>query len=612
MSWAKQVPKTVVMMSCLLAVGSTAYAGSVASSSSLKDSDGVSHTASKAFDGLLSTSWAEDERGDGEGTWVEVRLDQTTEVSSVSIWPGNLVRGTRSVREASRPKRVTVVFSGGPEGEVEVEKRVLDPVDHGLLRTDLRLDEPVKARTVRIRVDEVYTGGLRSDLYIAEIAINFARGDAPAALTRHQTWLESDAGARGATRNKEDVAALMATIQASDFGDRDSLQELMSRASDGAPYVRRRIVSSVPAGFRVQALPPDADALDALIALEDGNALPALEQAALRVKGEASRRLKAKASYFSAKQDLVGGGRRNIKAFGETGWERGALQGRGEPLSIVVDPFARIYVADTGNHRVQQYSDAGVSENVWGFGAAGVTPIWFSKKGAFYAAGNAPSDASGGFLCPLAMTRVPGRVSDTIVVLDAAGRVSFLDPDGGVRRVVQLDTATSLEGGLGGEGYLVQTKKALVAIWGNEGFVLTPEGEPLSSFELADGVPSAAVALSNGKLGLAYGRALIQYGLDGYRFGDLFDGVLGRGFEAWDVTLDDAGKMWVITDRGVVTKFKRPGKIDFQLELGAYSFEMPRMAVLDEVLYITTKDAVVRVDVLEQLAQLALSEADAS
>ena len=269
-------------------------------------------------------------------------------------------------------------------------------------------------------------------------------------------------------------------------------------------------------------------------------------------------------------------------------------------------------MADTGNHRVQRYSDAGIAEQTWGFGAAGVTPLWFSKKGSFYAAGNEPSDKAGGFLCPVAIARVPGRVSDTIVVLDAAARVSFLDPEGGARRVVQLETATSLEGGLGGEGYLVQTKKALVAIWGNEGFVLTPEGELVSTFELADGVPSAAVALSNGKLGLAYGRALIQYGLDGYRYGDLLDGVLGRGFEAWDITLDAAGKMWVVTDRGVVTKFKRPGKIDFQLELGAYSFEMPRMAVLDEVLYITTKDSVVRVDVLEQLAQSALAEADGS
>ena len=218
MGWAKRIPNAMCWMSWLLAFGPTAYAGSVASSSSLKDSDGVSHTAAKAFDGLLSTSWAEDERGDGEGSWVEVRLDQTTEIASLSIWPGNLIRGTRSVREASRPKRVTVVLAGGPDGSVEVEKRVLDPVEHGLLRTDLRLDEPVKARSVRVRVDEVYAGGLRSDLYIAEVAINFARGDAPGALTRHEAWLASDAGARGAARNKEEVSAFMATITSSDFG----------------------------------------------------------------------------------------------------------------------------------------------------------------------------------------------------------------------------------------------------------------------------------------------------------------------------------------------------------------------------------------------------------
>ena len=39
----------------------------------------------------------------------------------------------------------------------------------------------------------------------------------------------------------------------------------------------------------------------------------------------------------------------------------------------------------------------------------------------------------------VALARVPGRVSDTIVVLDAGARVTFLDPEGGVRRVVLED-----------------------------------------------------------------------------------------------------------------------------------------------------------------------------
>jgi hypothetical protein len=588
----------------------SAWAGTPRSSSVLRDSDGVQHTAAMAFDGLLSTAWAEGESGDGEGTWLELRLDRTMTIESLSIWPGDMTRGLRSLREVGRPHTVTVTLSGGTAEPVTQQKRLLDAGEHGPLRTDIRLEEPVEARTIRVHVDQVYAGGIKSDLYISEVALNLVSGEVPSGIAQLETWLLSSSGERAREASKAEVDALVEAIQAEEFGDRESLATLIERASDGAPFMQSRARSMVPAGFRMQAVPPDADAVNALVALEDGNAVSALESAALRMSGKESRSLTAKASYFRAKQDLVGA-RRSLEAYGESGWESGALNGRGEPLDIEVDLLGRVYVADVGNHRVQRFNDSGVTDRVWGRGQPTVTTTWFAKKVPYYATGNEPSRDQGGFLNPVAVTRIPGRVTDQIAVLDAAGRVSFMDLEGDVSRVVDLETSSRIQPGLGGEGYLVWAKKQLVAILGDDVFVLSVGGELLGEFSLQDGVPGAAVALSNGKLGLAYGRRLVQYGLDGFRYGDILEGALGRGFEAWDVTFDEQGKLWAVTDQGIVTKFKKPGKVDYKIKVSSYSLTLPRIAVLDGFVYVTHGDHVMRVDALEVRAKAQLAETEA-
>jgi len=73
-----------------------------------------------------------------------------------------------------------------------------------------------------------------------------------------------------------------------------------------------------------------------------------------------------------------------------------------------------------------------------------------------------------------------------------------------------------------------------------------------------------------------------------------------KGFEDIDVTFDEAHKMWVVTDNGLCIKFKRPGKVDFQVQLTEYSLESPRLAVFDGMVYVTDRDAVVVVDALQK------------
>src|SRR5687768_14222333 len=104
------------MMSSLALLGlltaSSALAGTPRASSELKDNEGNRFPVAQAFDGLLSTAWAEGALGDGEGSWIELQLDAVTDVKSVSIWPGYLAGNQRTIREYGRPKVIRVTLSG--------------------------------------------------------------------------------------------------------------------------------------------------------------------------------------------------------------------------------------------------------------------------------------------------------------------------------------------------------------------------------------------------------------------------------------------------------------------------------------------------------------------
>ena len=122
-------------------------------SSTLRDSDGVRHTADRAFDGLMKTGWAEGDAGYGAGSWLELSLDRKTTLNSVSLWPGDLSQGARSHREHSRPKLIRVFVDGQQIGE---PIRLQDK----MARVDLPLGG-IEGRTVRIVVDEVWKCALR-------------------------------------------------------------------------------------------------------------------------------------------------------------------------------------------------------------------------------------------------------------------------------------------------------------------------------------------------------------------------------------------------------------------------------------------------------------------
>lgn len=601
-----------VAASCLFPMTS-ALAGAVSASSELPANDSGRHGASAAFDGLLSTAWAEGEMGVGEGSWIELRLDSVTEIRSISVWPGDLSNGERSLKENGRPHTITVTFDGAPydpEDPTAPLIRLRDGAEHGIQRVDLMLDTPVKARTVRFHIAQAYAGYIRNDTYVAEIALNLD-AETNAKSSRLDAWLASSAGEKAKAKHREEVIELFDRVDTAEFGDRDALRTIMNYATDGAPYLRDRVARDVPYGFRVGALPPDEVAIQALLKLKDANAIPALTQAALRLSGVAQRKLLARVAYFEAFAELNNGGRRNLATWGVEGWEKGALRPLGEPMGIALGVYGDLYVGDVGNHRVQVFDQDGRSRATWGLGSATVSDVWFSGRRAPYVSGNEASAKPGGFTNPVDVDVLSGREADEVYVLDALGRVQVMSDKGEVLRAWKLDTATGSSAGIGGAAHLVLVRGKVVVLWGSEAFVYSPTGTLEAQWTIEEGAPLTAVGLKNGRLALGFRRSASMYGLDGFRFSEIIGSDdLPLGYEAWSLGVDEKGKLWVVTDHGFALKFKKPGKVDYSVRFSEVGVPTPRFAVLDDMLYVVSAGTIHPVDALEikQAAEEAAAE----
>jgi hypothetical protein len=573
-------------------------------SSEAVDDEAGRRGAGLAFDGLLSTSWMEGEPGNGEGSWIELVFDKPTDLSSVSIWPGDLSGADRLLRESPRPRLATLTIQPAAGEVVTTDIRFDDPAELGPLRLDVPVSV-VGAKSVRLTVTAAHDKSLYSDMAVAEIAFNFASGPQPKVVEEHLAWLTGDASVKARDLQTTLVKGLGDRISGAEFGDREALNELMDYAIDGAPFVRERI-ARLPMGFRMQALPADTAALELLLTLKDANAIPAVSRAAVRSTGALQAHLVKTVGMFEAYQDLRGGGSRNVAPWGERGFGKGALQSFGEPLGVAADQFGGVWVADVGNHRVQRYRmDTGGFDKAFG-AEPDMTNLWFTGQREFYAAGSAPGEALGQFTHPLDVAVQYGKTSDTVYVLDAKGRVSVITADDKVAKVIQLPVTEPLTAGQGGEGHLVMAKKKVVAVWGNEGYVVDPaSGEVGPAFSIEDGVPGGAVGLPNGKLGLIVRDQLVLYSTDGFRFGGLLGDTMGQGYQDWCVATDEDGKLWAVTDKGEAVKFKKPGVVDYRVQIAEFSLTNCRLAVYDDVLFVTVDDKVLKADALS-LHQKAL------
>lgn len=589
-------------MVALLGSGS-AWAG-VKASSEATTSDGVKHVAAFAVDGLLSTGWAEGDSGGGTGAWLEIKLDRPTDVRTVSIWPGRIAQGSRGLREHGRPHTVTITLLGGPE-EVSKQVRVLDIAETGPTRLDVPIEG--KATAVKVTYDEVTTGGIYDDTYLTEVAINFLGGDASPTMGALGTWMASEAGQKAALAHEEEVTALKAVLGEAEFMDREQFAQLKDAASDGPLYLRDK-VKAVADGFRIQALAPSSSALNALLALEDANAIAPLELAATRTTGELQAALKDRVSRFGALQELKGGGNRNVPPWGEPGFCKGCLRSFGEPLGLAVDAFGGVWVADLANHRVQQFDFQGIARKQIGGGEPSISDNWLGAKRGWYAAGATAGSMDGSFALPLAIAVLPDKkAGDGALVLDAAGRVSVIGPSGAVTRSWSIGIDDAVSPGVGGEAHLAVAGKNMVAIWGKEAYVFTLEGTSVGKFTLQEGVASGVVGFKNGKIGALFADELVLYSPDGFRHAALLGDTVPDGWEFWTAALDEKGKLWIVTDHGWAVKYKKPGVVDVQVRLVDYSFGPPRADVYQDLVFVSdpSRDRIEKFDALELAARAA-------
>lgn len=591
------------MLSLLLA-STLAFAGGKATASSVKEESDGKRVAELAFDGLLASGWAEGEVGYGEGSWLELDLGAPTSLESVSIWPGNLADGAQSYREYSRPRLIRLVLDGKPIG---------DPIrlQDQMQRKDIAVD--ATARTVRVEVIEVFEGGVYADLYIAEMAVNFTEGERARAVEKVDAWRMSKEGQKLQAAFEEQVLAAYDAHKA-DSDDLESLKFLQSAAGDGPEYLRKKVGALVPIGYRAAAIVPDPKAMDAIRKLKDPNGIPGLEMAALREIGRKQKEILEVVEIFYAYAELIGGGRKNIDPWGESGWEVGAIRSFEEPIAVEVDAYGQVWIADTGNNRIQRFTPDGVSDRQWG-AKADVTNRWFSGTRKWYVGGSAAGEKQGEFVNPLDIELLPGKEENGFVVLDALGRIQVFDAEGRPTIGWTMRVDSPAEARVGGEGYLawIPRKKELVAIIGKQAAVYTLDSEEVARWTVEDGTPNAVEVGKDGRLYMVFGKSVVSYSPSGYRYQEVMDETLfGEGFEDMDLTRDEEGRLWALTDTGWLFKLKKPGKLDWKVRVSEVELVRPRVAVIQGLAFVTDRDRILRVDALQMhLDELQAEENEA-
>lgn len=546
-----------------------------------------------AADGLLATAWADGAAGGGGGAWLELDLGAVRDIQEVNLWPGDLSEGKKSFREYSRPRTVRVSLTGGSK-DVSTELVLEDRIQ----RADIPLAG--NGRKVRVEVVDVFEGIVYPNLRVAEVGVDFNQSAGELEdLTR---WLQSDAALKADDAHTTAVKEMWTRCNDAQFGDEEAFGFLVGQASDGPDYLREQARRLVDVGFRVAAIRPSPVALDALQKLKDPNAIPAIEMAKLRSWRKNAAALDELIEIFYAYQEFIGGERVNLPYWGTTGWEIGALKSYGEPMALEVDRDGTIWVADVGNNRVQFFGDNGRALGQLG-PEADLAKDWFTEGRAWYVSGARPGKEPGTFVNPLDVELIPQKEEDWVAVLDAASRVQLFDNEG--RQLIgwTVDADVRIDPGVGGEGYLVWVPKRrmLIVIVGQVLVAYNLDGEELARAELEDGTPNAAELSPKGKLLLAFGRQVVRYDLDGYRWGtELDDTVLDAGYEDLDLTLDEEGKLWVVTDKGFAYKMKGVKKIDYRVQISEISLESPRIAVQDEVIYCVDRDRIITLDAAQK------------
>ena len=548
------------------------------------------HPVTNAVDGSLSTSFATKKTDD---VWLQLRLDKKTDIKTLSIWPGDVSNGERSFREKSRPKMIRIFVDGQQIGD---PRRIQDEFK----RFDF--DVNTTGTNVKIVVDEFFNGVVFSDVYIAELAINFSDRSTAG---RYDKWLNSKIAARAQKKHEEKVDEQFELIKKSEFGDKDAFSFLCMSAAEGAQYQRKKLSLYVPEGYRIQAQDSSKRARKALRLLKDANAVSCLQRAALRVGGKEFFKRWSNVEYYLALAELTGGPNYSVGAWGGAGWSKGELQSFGEPLPLETDPYGMVWVADTGNNRIQIFDENGRSKKIFGEDKPSIVDNWFDKGRPWYVSGSPAKAKANAFINPVDLVLIPQKKDIfSFATLDANGRIQLFNEKGEPTLSWKAEHNFAARPQNGGTAYLtyLKKKKALCAIIQDSGSCYKLDAEQISKFDISDGVPTSVESLPNGKMLFSYSDKVVLYSFDGFRHKVVMDQkILGTSFEMMDMTLDEKSKLWLLTDYGDLFKFKKPGKVDFTIRITDIPLRNPRIAVQDDMLYLLFENKIRVFDIRQAL-----------
>ncbi len=581
--------RLALLTALILLVPTSALAGPRFSSSSHRVASKVEHTADKAFDGLLTTSWAEDSPSLGAGEWLQVDLGRNVKVDRISVWGGAF--GSKEEWSGRGRLAEATLLMTGPEGEIEKSMSFGDR----FARRDVAVGAEI--RTLRITIDDVHEGSIFADTHISEIAFDFAAEPDPAWQASIDKAISRSRSLRSAPEKA--VADLDAAYQACKNNEdySQNFKAIGWHAVRGPDYRLPLIEKYVPVGYRLQFQQFDEKAFDFLGRLKDANAISYLEVAAAGALRDDDRDwLLETVEYFRAYQDLRRTPRATVPNWGSTGMERGAFMGAGEPLSISVDSGGNVWVADVGNNRVQRLSPQGTSNLVIGGEGRVVAEKWFGDRGAPYASGATPGDGPGEFNQPLSVA--VGNY-DLAAVIDSGLRVQIFDSDGKPKTQWQLDTSWRPDAGTGnGTPIITWLDDDFYILVGDEVFIYTAKGELTKRYHLEGGNVQCAVIAAGGKLLVRHtsSRDIVEYNpADGFRQGKwVKKGVPDDGSEDWDMATDEKDNVYVVTDAGKIYKWNKRGRFIKEIPIFENPRDMPRIAVFGPIIYVAAKDQIER------------------
>lgn len=132
----------------------------VKASSSAPETMGVVFSGANTIDAKVGSAWCEGEAAAGLGEWIEYRFDGEVTLNRIELYNGNWYSREYYDRH-NRIKLVQIKYSNGTTERWEVPDK--------MERQVLTLKAPVKTRSVRFVLKEVFPGNTFNDTYLSEM-----------------------------------------------------------------------------------------------------------------------------------------------------------------------------------------------------------------------------------------------------------------------------------------------------------------------------------------------------------------------------------------------------------------------------------------------------------